>query len=215
MAAPGRALGIADSTLADTANDALRGVNGATLKEDHSNSLDSRAPHVTFVGCSILQENTLSRVAESARILSNSAYQRASTPGATASAPFTTWFGSFDVGRSNVVLGNLRRMGAATFDTWVYNCAVCTSSTPQSSGIWVPAGSSYGQVQVCPGFWRTTDVRTIQEGSMIGALVSFDNIGGAVNRTAAFNRLAAMNLARSNPNAAITNTYSYVFYGLN
>ncbi|KAF9467512.1 hypothetical protein BDZ94DRAFT_1248275 [Collybia nuda] len=215
MGVPSLSSDVADNTLADNVNDVNLGTILADATDESLNlapkdllqeapPINSRAPQATFIGCTIQQQRIITTAVEESRSLIIPAHQFAAVPGNFNSRRFRTWFGAFNITREITVLHNLERMAAANFNTWVHTCGICTSTTQGADF----DRTRYGQLSYCPFFWNEGPISRINV--LVSRLVQFDSIAGVGNFVTGAQ--ASRDLAISNPNRAIDNAYSYVYF---
>ncbi|KAF9462220.1 hypothetical protein BDZ94DRAFT_1309865 [Collybia nuda] len=221
MTAPGPSPSTTDSTLAEnagnvgaaaalvgTAKEALGAANGMLSKKE--SSLDLRAPDATFISCTVDRQRQIVAAAAAAKRLIISAHRFTATPGNFISQRFKTWFGTYDEIRAQTVLHNWERMTAANLNTWVYNCD-CTINYGSSSNV-LGVSKVMVKYQYVPPFGRAIQLSRSDISPDFG--VRFNNIAGAKLHST-YNQEETKNLATNNPDQAIDNAYSYVFYADN
>ena len=167
------------------------------------------AAATTYSSCSATQQTALAAAVSAASSYANAsvAYLNG-TPSAT--ARYTTWFGTYTSGGWNTAKSHFASVKSA-FD--VQSLAFDCSCRKKTTYAYVYANQPY-KIYLCGAFWRApvtgTDSRA---GTLIHEMTHFDVVAGTNDW--AYGQAAAKNLAISNPTNALDNADSHEYFAEN
>jgi len=161
----------------------------------------------SFIACSADQQSQLVSARSQAKVYASDAekYLNRSNPGPR----YTTWFGVFSTARYNTVRSNFTAISDAMDNAGVTFDCKCK----QKYYAYVYSNEPY-KIYLCQAFWSAplsgTDSKA---GTLIHEMSHFDVVAGTNDW--AYGQTAAMNLASTDPDRAVTNADSHEYFAEN
>ncbi|KAL1696007.1 hypothetical protein GGG16DRAFT_44080 [Schizophyllum commune] len=169
-------------------------------------------PRVTrraeFEGCSDDQQSQINDAVGAATDYAANAfdYLTANTQGTDR---YTTWFGEYSADRHDTVLSHFQKLHEGDFGSFTYNCE-CTEE-----GVFAYVyPDDYGHIHLCPVFWQVETTGTDSQGGTIVHESSHFTANGGTDDVV-YGQDGAKDLAKSDPDQAITNADSHEYFAEN
>lgn len=182
----------------------------------HRRELTRRA--VSYSGCTPTEEQMVSDAVTNSITYVNdaTAYMNAIT---TLPGPrYTTWFGAYDADRLSTVQSHFTNIGADALEM-NYDCTTCRTTPPSPDQSYDTTYAyvfpdSPDKIYLCGAFWSSPAVgANSQAGTIVHELSHFTVNGGTLDNV--YGLTDAMNLASTNPSAAIMNADNHEYFAEN
>ncbi|KAI8865992.1 peptidyl-Lys metalloendopeptidase [Ramicandelaber brevisporus] len=162
-----------------------------------------------FVGCSAEQQQKVDAAATNAQKYATAASKYLNGD-SSATPRYTTWFGTYDADRHNIVKEHFSKISGNKFAEYTYDCITCTHTDVYA----YVYPTQYGKMYLCPVFWRAPATGTDSQAGTIVAQASLFAANGGTHKYV-YGQPACRRLANSSPVQTVMNADSYQYFAEN